>query len=186
MLMHRIRNRCGVQSQATPRRTSGGRAPVRVRVSRDCAHLAAPAKRRKHLRKKSRPRRSALRHHGTRRSPRPARLPSGTGSWRGQLESLAGTAHRSACPQESATKCVCFCLFLFARFRASLTRARGNVLFQRYDAPAGERDYRKIPRSTSHRPKQSPAGFFRSPQRRKVHVVVQGLASRAAARAEAA
>ena len=42
-LMHRIRNRCGVQSQATPRRTSGGRAPVRVRVSRDCAHLAAPA-----------------------------------------------------------------------------------------------------------------------------------------------
>ena len=52
-LMHRIRNRCGVQSQATPRRTSGGRAPVRVRVSRDCAHLAAPAKRRKHLRKKS-------------------------------------------------------------------------------------------------------------------------------------
>lgn len=180
-LMHRIRNRCGVRSQATPRRTSGGRAPVRVRVSRDCAHLAAPAKRRNHLRKKSRPRRSALRHHGTRRSPRPARLSSGTGSWRAWPE----TAHRSACPQESATVCV-FLFVSVCSFRASLTRARGNVLFQRYDAPAGERDYRKIPRSTSHRPKQSPAGFFRSPQRRKVHVVVQGLASRAAARAEAA
>jgi hypothetical protein len=55
------------------------------------------------------------------------------------------------------------CGFLFVSvcsFRASLTRARGNVLFQRYDAPAGERDYRKIPRSTSHRPKQSPAQVF--------------------------
>ena len=168
-LMHRIRNRCGVQSQATPRRTSGGRAPVRVRVSRDCAHLApAQAKRRNHLRKKSRPgpRMSAFRHHGTLRSPRPARLSSGTGSWRAWPERrIARRARRSL--YSVSVFLFAFSLFLFAHSGPE-TRARGNVLVSSIDAPAGDG---AIPKNTTihvaSSRTQSPAGFSEAPNAEK-------------------
>ncbi len=76
-------------------------------------------------------------------------------------------------------------VFLFAHSGPE-TRARGNVLVSSIDAPAGDG---AIPKNTTIHVASSHAvssRFFRSPQRRKVHAVVQGLASRAAARAEAA
>jgi hypothetical protein len=164
-LMHRIRNRCGVQSQATPRRTSGGRAPVRVRVSRDCAHLApAPAKRRNHLRKKSRPgpRMSAFRHHGTRRSPRPARLSSATGSWRAWPERRIARRARRSLYSVSVFLFVfrvCFCLLIPGQKRERAV----TCLFHRSTPRPATARYRKIPRSTSHRPARSLQQVFQKP-----------------------
>lgn len=168
-LMHRIRNRCGVQSQATPRRTSGGRAPVRVRVSRDCAHLApAPAKRRNHLRKKSRLEESSWSSDECLPSSRHAPVAASGAPLlgHGQLKSLAGTAHRSACPQESV-QCVgvsvCFCLLIPGQKRERAV----TCLFHRSTPRPATARYQKIPRSTSHRPTQSPAGFSEAPNAEK-------------------
>ena len=80
--------------------------------------------------------------------------------------------------------CVSVCVSVCS-FRARTTRARGNVLFHR----STPRPASAIPKNTTIHVASSHAvssRFFRSPQRRKVHAVVQGLASRAAARAEAA
>ena len=166
---YRIRNRCGVQSPPPDirwARASPGSG------SRDCAHLAAPAKRRNHLRKRSEGRPRKLNHRQRRRpappvSPRRARA----------VGELGRSGASLGVPAWICTVCirVCFCLLIQGAV-TWITLIFSNV--------PGTRSPH-VPRI--RRPSHAVTGrFFRSPQRRKVHAVVQGLASRAAARVEAA
>lgn len=172
---YRIRNRCGVQSPPPDirwARASPGSG------SRDCAHLAAPAKRRNHLRKRSEGRPRKLNHRqapapGAAASPRRARA----------VGELGRSGASLGVPAWICTVCirVCFCLLIqgavtwihiFERWYPARERSP-HVHFLHRGRQIG------VPRAVTGR-------FFRSPQRRKVHAVVQGLASRAAARVEAA
>lgn len=147
---YRIRNRCGVQSPPPDirwARASPGSG------SRDCAHLAAPAKRRNHLRKRSEGRPRKLNHRqapapGAAASPRRARA----------VGELGRSGASLGVPAWICTVCirVCFCLLIQGAV-TWITLIFSNV--------PGTRSPH-VPPSVD-RPTQSPAGFSEAPNAEK-------------------